>query len=89
MDARDLRRWCALDENSQRLADAAFERLGLSARALARLLKVARTIADLGGHDRIHTAHVAEALQYRCLDRPPAQQPTSPLADPRAAARAS
>src|SRR6185503_14434569 len=42
MDAADLRRWCALDDGSQRLADAAFERLGLSARALSRLLKVAR-----------------------------------------------
>ncbi|HXT19642.1 MAG TPA: YifB family Mg chelatase-like AAA ATPase, partial [Thermoanaerobaculia bacterium] len=70
MDAPDLRRWCALDEASQRLADAAFERLGLSARALARLLKVARTIADLGAQERIRAAHVAEALQYRCLDRP-------------------
>ena len=78
MDPRDLRRWCALDENSQRLADAAFERLGLSARALARLLKVARTIADLGGQERIHAAHVAEALQYRCLDRPLVLQPTTP-----------
>jgi len=70
MDTRDLRRCCALDESSQRLADAAFERLGLSARALARLLKVARTIADLGGQERIRAVHVAEALQYRCLDRP-------------------
>jgi Mg-chelatase subunit ChlI len=78
MDARDLRRWCALDESSSRLADAAFERLGLSARALARLLKVARTIADLGGQERVGAAHVAEALQYRCLDRPLVQQPTTP-----------
>ncbi len=79
MDARDLRRWCALDESSQRLADAAFERLGLSARALARLLKVARTIADLGGAERVGAAHVAEALQYRCLDRPLVQQPTAAM----------
>jgi magnesium chelatase family protein len=70
MDAADLRRWCALDDGAQRLADSAFERLGLSARALSRLLKVARTIADLGGHQSLRTAHVAEALQYRCLDRP-------------------
>ncbi len=69
MEAADLRRWCALDSSAQRLADAAFERLGLSARALSRLLKVARTIADLGGQERIAAAHLAEALQYRCLDR--------------------
>jgi magnesium chelatase family protein len=72
MEAADLARWCALDAAGQRLADAAFLRLGLSARALSRLLKVARTIADLGGHEAISVAHLAEALQYRCLDRAPA-----------------
>jgi magnesium chelatase family protein len=70
LDAADLHRFCALDGNGQRLLDTAFERLGLSARALARGLKVARTIADLGGVDAIASAHVAEALQFRCLDRP-------------------
>ncbi len=70
MEAADLRRCCALDDAGQRLADAAFERLGLSARALSRLLKVARTIADLAGGERIAVSHLAEALQYRCLDRP-------------------
>jgi magnesium chelatase family protein len=77
MDDADLRRWCALDAAGQRLADAAFERLGLSARALSRLLKVARTIADLGGHDAIAAAHLAEALQYRCLDRAVAPRRTN------------
>jgi magnesium chelatase family protein len=70
MEPSDLRRWCPLDPAGQRLLDLAFERLGLSARALARVLKVARTIADLTAADRIAPAHVAEAIQYRTFDRP-------------------
>ena len=67
--ARDLRRHCRLDDKSQRLLDVACERLGLSARAFTRIVRVARTIADLAGEARIHSGHLAEAIQYRSLDR--------------------
>jgi magnesium chelatase family protein len=69
MSAEALRRHCVLDTKGQSLLDAAFEKLGLSARALARILKVARTIADLGGVAEIRAGHLAEAIQYRTLDR--------------------
>ena len=55
--------------NAQTLLRAAIQQLSLSARAYDRLLKVARTIADLGGERDIQVAHVAEAIQYRSLDR--------------------
>lgn len=69
MNTRHLRKWCLLDEFSQRILLQAVERLGLSARAHDRILKVARTIADLGGSDAIRSDHVSEAVQYRALDR--------------------
>jgi magnesium chelatase family protein len=65
----DLRRFCHVDPSGRALLDAAFEKLGLSARALDRVLKVARTIADLAGSDAIRASHLAEAIQYRTLDR--------------------
>jgi magnesium chelatase family protein len=65
----EIGRHCALDEESQRLVEMAMERLGLSARAYTRILKVARTAADLDGAEQIRSAHVAEAIQYRNLDR--------------------
>ncbi|MDP9120870.1 MAG: YifB family Mg chelatase-like AAA ATPase, partial [Acidobacteriota bacterium] len=64
-----LRQHCPLDAPGRRLLDAAFEKLGLSARALDRLLKVARTLADLEGADQIRSHHLAEAIHYRALDR--------------------
>jgi magnesium chelatase family protein len=65
----EIGKHCALDEESQRLVEMAMERLGLSARAFTRILKVARTAADLDGDGQIRAAHVAEAIQYRNLDR--------------------
>jgi magnesium chelatase family protein len=64
-----MRKYCELDPASRRLLVAAIDRLGLSARAHDRILKVARTIADLAGCEKIESAHVAEAVQYRALDR--------------------
>lgn len=70
MTARDLREHCAIGEGADALLRTAITRLGLSARAYHRVLKVARTIADLDGGGDITTAHVSEAIQYRSLDRP-------------------
>ena len=69
MGPEDLRRPCILDPAGRQLLDTAFEKLGLSARAIDRVLKVARTIADLAGSDAIRSSHLAEAIQYRSLDR--------------------
>ena len=69
MAARDLRRDCAVVPAAGHLLEQAMDKLALSARAYTRILKVARTIADLDGSDPITTAHVAEAIQYRSLDR--------------------
>jgi magnesium chelatase family protein len=70
MDPAQVRANCAVPEEASRLLEAAMERLGLSARALDRVLKVARTIADLDQSEGIRTVHVSEAIQYRLLDRP-------------------
>jgi magnesium chelatase family protein len=69
MTSRAMRRVCELDAPSRRILEQALVRLGLSARAYDRVLKVARTIADLAGEERIGSAHVAEAVHYRALDR--------------------
>ncbi len=69
LEGDDLRRFCHLEPDARKLLDAAFERLRLSARAVTRVLKVSRTIADLAASDAIKSTHVAEAIQYRSLDR--------------------
>lgn len=69
MTSRQLRTLCKLDEAGNQLLKTAMEKLGLSARAYDRILKVARTIADLDASPDITTAHLAEAIQYRSLDR--------------------
>jgi magnesium chelatase family protein len=65
----ELREHCHIDTAGERLLRTAVQRLGLSARAYHRVLRVARTIADLGGSERVAVAHLAEAVQYRSLDR--------------------
>lgn len=69
MSAREVRRHCALGVESESILRSAITRLGLSARAYHRVLKIARTIADLAGEESLQVAHVAEAIQYRSLDR--------------------
>jgi len=69
MNQRGVKKFCTLDQVSINLLEAAMRRLGLSARAYSRIQKIARTIADLAGSSRILAEHVAEAAQYRRMDR--------------------
>jgi len=71
MSTRQIRRFCPVDGEAKSLLERAMDRLGLSARAYDRILKVGRTIADLMGVEDIQAEHVAEAIQYRSLDRGP------------------
>lgn len=69
MGSKDIKRYCAVKDEGERLLETAINKLGLSARAYSRVLKVGRTIADLDGSEEIRHAHIAEAIQYRSLDR--------------------
>jgi magnesium chelatase family protein len=69
MGSKDIKRYCSTTDEAEKLLETAINRLGLSARAYSRVLKVGRTIADLAGSEAIETAHIAEAIQYRSLDR--------------------
>ena len=64
-----IEKYCKIDEESKKILQIAFEKLGLSARAYGRILKVARTIADLSNSKDIRKNHIAEAIQYRSLDK--------------------
>ena len=69
LDGSALERFCGLGEAEHAFLKTAVEKLGLSARAYTRVLRIARTIADLGGEDGIRAAHLAEAINYRTMDR--------------------
>ncbi len=69
MTPGQIQQFCQLDKKSNQFLEQAFQKLGLSARAHSRILKVARTIADLAGSETIQLAHLAEAIQYRTLDK--------------------
>lgn len=69
MNLQHIQQYCQLEQDSKAFLEQAFQKLGLSARAHNRILKVARTIADLAKEEQLTTAHIAEAIQYRTLDK--------------------
>lgn len=69
LSGKNISKYCKINRESELILKNAFETLGLSARAYNKILKVARTIADLSASENIETKHLAEAIQYRSLDR--------------------
>ena len=69
LNARTLNQYCAMEPDARQVLKLASDQMGLSNRAYSRILKVARTIADLAGSETIGAAHVAEAIRYRSMDR--------------------
>jgi magnesium chelatase family protein len=69
MSSRDLKKYAEIDQSGKDLLKNAMEKLGLSARAYDRIIKVSRTIADLENAENIELEHLSEAIQYRSLDR--------------------
>ena len=69
MTSRLVREVCVPDEAGEALLKTAITKLGFSARAYDRILKVARTVADLAGEKKMLAEHISEAIQYRCFDR--------------------
>ncbi|MGZ3594366.1 MAG: magnesium chelatase subunit ChlI family protein [Syntrophales bacterium] len=69
MSDKEIKQFCTVNEESRKLIEMAIEKLGLSARAYTKVLKIARTIADIEEDEKLSASHVAEAIQYRSLDR--------------------